>query len=302
MKGTIDHFLIPKLELLQSFATFTKDIGALIQWTADVTERLLITHCKLPFDRTSRQSRTFTEQIVDILNREESMRRFQLYLFLRMHNTPLTNAIVTEEQEITETNPALAWIARIAPGDPNQRCFIGPRPVRNHFLKGILSSTATTAFHVTVTPDRAKMSINEVQQLYTLPDFGRLLSDYIAKASNGQPATSWSCDRGRVKTWNKFRLQLRSVFRSRLIMPSQVIQAGPPSQIFPLGNCDAVIVQSSHADQTGKIYFMQLHITNCSLCSKSYCTSASYLPAHSASSRHTSPLPCRSTTDLCTIL
>jgi hypothetical protein len=108
MKGTIDHFLIPKLELLQSFATFTKDIGALIQWTADVTERLLITHCKLPFDRTSRQSRTFTEQIVDILNREESMRRFQLYLFLRMHNTPLTNAIVTEEQEITETNPALA--------------------------------------------------------------------------------------------------------------------------------------------------------------------------------------------------
>ncbi|KAG2144761.1 hypothetical protein BD769DRAFT_1597692 [Suillus cothurnatus] len=62
-------------------------------------------------------------------------------------------------------------------------------------------------------------------------------------------------------------------------MPSQVIQAGPPSQIFPLGNCDAVIVQSSHGDQTGKIYFMQLHITNCGLCSKSYCASASYLPA-----------------------
>jgi hypothetical protein len=219
-----------------------------------------------------------------------------------MHNTPLTNAIVTEEQEITKTNPALAWIAHIAPGDPNQRCFIGPRPVRNHFLKGILSSTATTAFHVTITPDRAKMSINEVQQLYTLPDFGRLLSDYIAKASNGQPAMSWSCDRGHVKTWNKFQLQLHSVFRSHLIMPSQVIQAGLPSQIFPLGNCDAVIMQSSHADQTGKIYFMQLHITNCSLCSKSYCTSASYLPAHSTSSRHTSPLPCRSTTDLCTIL
>ncbi|KAG1838975.1 hypothetical protein F4604DRAFT_1885387 [Suillus subluteus] len=250
MKGTIEHFLIPKLELLQSFAMLTKDIGALIQWTADVTERLLITHCKLLFERTSRQSRTFTEQVVDILNREESMRQFQLYLFLRMHKTPLANAIVTEEQEITKTNPALAWIARVAPGDPNQRCFIGPHPVRNHFLKGILSSTATTAFHVTVTPDRAKMSINEVQKLYTLPDFGRLLSDYIAKASNGQPATSWSCDRGCVKTWNKFQLQLHSVFRSRLIMPSQVVQAGPPSQIFPLGNCDAVIVQSSHGDQT----------------------------------------------------
>ncbi|KAG2149014.1 uncharacterized protein EDB93DRAFT_1240381 [Suillus bovinus] len=242
-KGTINNFLIPKLELLQSFAAFTQDIGALIQWTADVTERLLITHCKLPFDRTS-------QQIVDILNREESMWRFQLYLFLRMHNTPLTNAIVTEEQEITETDPALAWIARIAPGDPNQRCFVGPCPVRNHFLKGILSSTATTAFHITVAPDRAKMSINEVQQLYMLPDFGRALSDYIAKASNGQPTASWSCDHGRVKTWNKFRLQLHSIFCSWLIMPSQVVQAAPPSQTFPLGNCDAVIVQSIHSDQT----------------------------------------------------
>lgn len=255
-KGTIDNFLIPKLELLQSFAAFTKDIGALIQWTADVTERLLITHCKLPFDRTSRQSRTFTEQIVDILNREESMRRFQLYLFLRMHNAPLTNAIVTEEQEITETDPALAWIARIAPGDPNQRCFVGPRPVRNHFLKGILSSTAMTAFHVTVAPDRAKMSINEVQQLYVLPDFGQALSDYIAKASNGQPLASWSSGHGRVRTWNKFRLQLHSVFRSRLIMPSQVVQAAPPSQTFPLGNCDAVVAQSIHGDWTGKVYLL----------------------------------------------
>ncbi|KAG1845377.1 hypothetical protein C8R48DRAFT_617186 [Suillus tomentosus] len=252
-KGTIDNFLIPKLELLQSFAAFTKDIGALIQWTADVTERLLITHCKLPFERTSRQSRTFTEQIVDILNREESMQRFQLYLFLRMHDTPLTNAIVTEEQEVTETDPALAWIARVAPHDPNQRCFIGPRPVRNHFLKGILSSTATAAFHVTVAPDRAKMSVNEVQQLYALPDFGQALSDYVTKVSDGQFTTTWSCNRGRLKMWNKFRLQLHSVFRSRIIMPSQVVQAAPPSDKFPLGNCDAVIAQSMHGDQTVNI-------------------------------------------------
>ncbi|KAG1800667.1 hypothetical protein EV424DRAFT_1352065 [Suillus variegatus] len=206
-KGMIDNFLIPKLKLLQSFAAFTKDIGAPIQWTADVTERLLITHCKLPFDRTSHQSCTFTEQIVDILNREESMRRFQLYLFLRMHNAPLTNAIVTEEQEITETDPALAWIAHIAP----------------------------------------------VQQLYVLPDFGQALSDYITKASNGQPLASWSSGHGRVRTWNKFRLQLHSVFHLRLIMPSQVVQAAPPSQTFPLGNCDAVVAQSIHGDWTVNI-------------------------------------------------
>ncbi|KAG2044004.1 hypothetical protein BDR03DRAFT_930769 [Suillus americanus] len=228
-KGTLNNFIIPKLELLQSFASFTKDTGALIQWTADVTECLLITHCKLPFERTSRQSWTFMEQIVDILNREESMRQFQLYLFLQMHNSPLANAIVTEEQEVTETDPALAWITHIAPNDPNQRCFVRPR---------ILSSTATVAFHVTVTPDRAKMSLNEIQQLYALPDFGQAFSDYIAKASGGQFTTTWSSD--------------------------CVVQAAPPSEKFPLGNCDAVIAQLIHGDQTVWAVFQPIapcHVT-----------------------------------------
>ncbi|KAG2045592.1 hypothetical protein BDR06DRAFT_985748 [Suillus hirtellus] len=197
-KGTINNFLIPKLKLLQSFAAFTKDIGTLIQWTAD---------------RTSHQSHTFTEQI------------FQLYLFLWMHNTPLTNAIVTEEQEVTETDPALTWITHVAPHDPNQWCFIGLHP-------GILSSTATAAFHIT-------MSINKVQQLYALPDFGQALPDYIMKVSDGQFTTTWRCNRGCLKMWNKFCLQLHS--------------AAPPSEKFSLGNCDAVIVQSMHGDQTVNI-------------------------------------------------
>ncbi|KAG2029027.1 hypothetical protein BDR03DRAFT_936897 [Suillus americanus] len=246
-KGTLNNFIIPKLELLQSFASFTKDTSALIQWTADVTECLLITHCKLPFERTSRQSWTFMEQIVDILNHEELMRQFQLYLFLRMHDSPLANAIVMEEQEVTETDPALSWITHIAPNDPNQQCFVGPRPIQNHFLKGIRSSTATVVFH-----------------LYALPDFGQAFSDYIAKASDGQFTTTWSSDHGHLKIWNKFRLQLHSVFRSRLIMPSQVVQAAPPSEKFPLGNCDAVITQSIHGNQTVRAVFQPIaprHVT-----------------------------------------
>ncbi|KAG2097743.1 uncharacterized protein F5147DRAFT_747441 [Suillus discolor] len=190
-KGTLDNFIIPKLELLQSFAMFTKDTGALIQWTADVTERLLITDCKLPFKRTSCQSHTFTEQIIDILNCKESMRRFQLYLFLWMHDSPL----------VTESDPALA--------DLNQWCFVGPCP-------SILSSTATAAFHIT-------MSLNEIQQLYALPDFGQALPDYIMKASTSQFTTAWSNDYGCLKTWNK---TVSSI------------------------NCDAVIMQSIQSNQT----------------------------------------------------
>ncbi|KAG2115030.1 hypothetical protein DEU56DRAFT_874260 [Suillus clintonianus] len=58
--GAKDNFFIPKLELMQNFA----------RWTADISERLLITHCKYPFERTSRQ-RDFVLQIARILDRED---------------------------------------------------------------------------------------------------------------------------------------------------------------------------------------------------------------------------------------
>ena len=53
MKGPIKHFNIPKLELMSSFACQTKANGVLIQYTADMSEHLLITHCKITFQCTS---------------------------------------------------------------------------------------------------------------------------------------------------------------------------------------------------------------------------------------------------------
>ena len=61
--GAKTDFYIPKLELFQSFATAVRNSGALIYHTADVSERLLMTHCKHPFERTSK-NKDFAEQIV----------------------------------------------------------------------------------------------------------------------------------------------------------------------------------------------------------------------------------------------
>jgi len=70
----IFHFEILKLELLQSFGRSIHNSGSLIPYTADVSERLLITHCKDLFTRTNRQRSGFTRQIVLLLDREESIR------------------------------------------------------------------------------------------------------------------------------------------------------------------------------------------------------------------------------------
>jgi hypothetical protein len=247
--GTIDNFLILKMELFHSFAGSIRDLGSLIQFTADVSERLLITCCKFPFTRTSCQAKSFTLQVVRILNRDETMQRFNLYTLLQSHGTPLLNAIATEDDLVADTDPTLAWISRILPGQ--QHRFHNPRPVRNHFLTGILSAEATTAFHVTVSPDRKSLTILNLQYNYALPDFGAAVIEYIQNSSQGAPTTSWTCQGGSVRTWNKFRLQLLSTFQSRVIMPSQIVQAFPPSEAFPFGNCDAVLVRSDGSD--GKI-------------------------------------------------
>ncbi|KAG2067999.1 hypothetical protein BDR04DRAFT_979330, partial [Suillus decipiens] len=151
--GAKDNF-IPKLELMQSFAPAIFDIGSLMQWTADVSECLLITHCKHLFECMSRQ-RDFVVQIARILNQEETIQLFDLYTLLSSSSStpgqdPLINAIVMEDEEIasTETDPTFTWVSNANPAA--QLCLQAPRPIRNHFLKGIMSDNAWIAFNVTL--------------------------------------------------------------------------------------------------------------------------------------------------------
>jgi hypothetical protein len=245
--GVKEDFFIAKLELLQSFEGTIKRLGTLMQFSADTTERLLITHCKQLFPRTARQSKDFTEQCVRILNRQESMEIFDLYALLTSRGAPLVNAIHAEDEEVATTNPALSWVSRILPDEV--KSVRGPRPVRNHFLKGILSEDALTAFQLNVTPDYKSLSPAEIRTKYSLPDFDRALTDFIHRSSlaSGEH-TRWDPKYGRFQAWNKFRLQLHSAFQPRVIMPSRVVQAYPPSNDFPLGNCDTILIDVPGVD------------------------------------------------------
>ncbi|KAG6372042.1 hypothetical protein JVT61DRAFT_8748 [Boletus reticuloceps] len=246
--GPMDHFNIPKLELMQSFSRQTKANGALIQFTADVTEHLLITHCKNVFSRTSRNHLTFVDQAVEILNREEAIRLFDLYLILRQSSdSAFETALTIENDEVTTIDPALSFLQHVLP--EKESTFRGPRPFRNYFrdCRGLVSSDGAVAFHVTVRPDHAIMPVVQMQALHKLPDLPQVLSDYIYAASNCVPTCGWGIG-DNVAVWNKFRLQLHSSFRLRFINRSQVVQAFPPSDRHPLGCCDAVLLSRSDSD------------------------------------------------------
>ncbi|KAG1868634.1 hypothetical protein F4604DRAFT_1584510 [Suillus subluteus] len=225
--GPIDHFQIPKLELLTSFGRAIPNISAILQYTAD---------------RTSHQRSTFTQQIVRILDREDSARQFDLYAFLRSTNSSLNNLIVNEFDEVVDMDPAFAWIARIAPEDLSR--FKGPRPVRNHFLKGLLSDDSVAAFHVTVSSDLADKTAVFLTQHYMLPDFSQQLRSLIERVDG----VGSRFQNRLLKVWYKFRLQLRSSLRPLLVMPSQQVQAYPPSDTHHLGNCDIVLLRTQGDD------------------------------------------------------
>ncbi|KAG1781688.1 hypothetical protein EV702DRAFT_1177394 [Suillus placidus] len=258
-KGIKEDFFIPKLELLQSFDGTIKKLGTLMQFSADVTERLLITHCKDLFLWTSRQIKDFTEQCVRILNRQESMEMFGLYTLLTSRGASLVNAIHTEDEDVTTTNPALSWVSRVLPDEV--KSIHGPRPVRNHFLKGILSGDALTAFQLNVAPDYRSLSPFDIRTKYALLDFDRALADFICRSSFSSGEHScWDPKNGRFQVWHKFRLQLHSAFQPRVIMPSRVVQAYPPSNNFPLGNCDTVLIDAMGINGKMTSYIVQARL------------------------------------------
>ncbi|KAG1851380.1 hypothetical protein F4604DRAFT_1883577 [Suillus subluteus] len=225
--GPIDHFQIPKLELLTSFSRAIPNIGAIIQYTAN---------------HTSHQCVTFTQQIIHLLDQEDTARQFDLYSFLHSTNLSLNNLIVNEFDEVVDMDPAFAWIARIAPEDLSR--FKGPRPVHNHFLKGLLSDDSVTAFHITVASDLADKTPTFLTQHYGLPDFPQQLHSFIERVDR----VGFRLQNHLLKVWFKFCLQLRSSLRPLLVMPSQQVQAHPPSDTHRLGNCDIVLLRTQGGD------------------------------------------------------
>ncbi|KAG0705855.1 hypothetical protein DFH29DRAFT_980756 [Suillus ampliporus] len=196
--GAKDDFFIPKLELMQSFTRAICNVGSLLQWTAD---------------------RDFVLQIARILDREETIRLFDLYTLLSLSTStpgqdPLINAIIMEDNEVasTETDPTLAWVSN-----------------------GILSDNARIAFNVTVKADRSRLDASQLQSLYNVPDFSHAFHLYVTRNGYTPPGQL------SFNTWSKFRIQLHSTFNACRIMPSQQVHAEPPSSDFPGGNCDVVL-------------------------------------------------------------
>ncbi|KAG1764318.1 hypothetical protein EDD22DRAFT_776077 [Suillus occidentalis] len=93
-KRAIDNWHIPKLELMQSITASARQVGSLIQWSADATEHAHITEVKDPARHTNNND--YDPQICHYLDREEKLRQFAIATTLK---SPLTDPDLGERHE-----------------------------------------------------------------------------------------------------------------------------------------------------------------------------------------------------------
>ena len=89
-KGPLEHWQIPKLELLQHVVPFIRASGAIMQWSTDVTEHAHVTEIKQPAHAGNNQD--YYSQIARHLNHSEKCHRFDL----------ATHLACTEQQGLGE--------------------------------------------------------------------------------------------------------------------------------------------------------------------------------------------------------
>ncbi|KAG1900840.1 uncharacterized protein F5891DRAFT_1128385 [Suillus fuscotomentosus] len=202
--GPIGHFQIPKLELFNSFARSIRKSGAIIQHSADASERL-------------HQRGTFTQQVVNVVNREDMMRQFDLYTLLREQGISLVNIMDEEFNEVVDTDPTFSRIACITPQEMHP-------------------------FHVTIALDLADKTAITLANQYHLPHFQQMLAQFLEAVAGPN---------------SHFRGRLLKVCN---IMPSQQVQAYPPSPSYPYGNCDIVLLQPPGLDPQYPPYIAQVQM------------------------------------------
>jgi hypothetical protein len=188
----INHFQIPKLELMHSVVPSVSACGAVMQWSADTTEHAHITEIKVPGRSGNNQS--YNPPICRWLDCSEKHRNFALTLFLHKPQPPTHNAHVIEMQDgdsDTTSNTAddhenvrsntpgwdlpqldlFAYAARLSASITPST----PLPLRT-------LCTETTVFQLNFQPSLSSITVDEAATKFNLPDLRPALADYIQRS------------------------------------------------------------------------------------------------------------------------
>jgi hypothetical protein len=111
-------------------------------------------------------------------------------------------------------------------------------------------------FHLSSIPSQRRQLIDDIATTFGVEDFGPAIADFIHRLKNSTNGSGHiSIVGGRrlaardyhlsvqlAEVWTKMRLQTKSYHYPHTILPASTIHASPPSQEWPNGRFDPIIV------------------------------------------------------------
>ena len=258
----MDHFQIPKLELMHGVVPSVIESGAVIQWSADRTEHAHITEIKVP--GRSGNNQDHNPQICRWLDRSEKHQNFSLALQLLVPDTDPTDASNDGERFEDTDNVNYPDGPPLAAPPPNffsqavqlaaSVSPLTPLPLRTF-------CTESTAFHLNRRPDLAPLTVDEVAVKFRLPDLRAALADYIRHVQDLRSSMFKISQRRlsranaelpftHLRVWYSTRVQVQSIDSTDVSVPHRVC-AEPPSPEWPFGRYDTVLLSDGSAPGRG---------------------------------------------------
>ncbi|KAF8546867.1 hypothetical protein OG21DRAFT_1527549 [Imleria badia] len=165
-KGPLKHWEIPKLELLQHVVPSIRASGAIMQWTADVTEHAHVTKIKQP--TRSGNNQDYYTQIAWHLNRSEKCFRFDI----TMHLASVEHKGSDDKDQADEHEPNLEALCikhYYSPTRQTANYFemaeeLASSTVPNTALPHRIFASSTTAFRLALKPS-LRASIDEAAEM-----------------------------------------------------------------------------------------------------------------------------------------
>ncbi|KAI6027167.1 hypothetical protein EDC04DRAFT_2605926 [Pisolithus marmoratus] len=231
----LDHWLIPKLELMQNVALSISKLGTPMQWLADMTEHA---HIECTDNTDHAHNHDDLEELA----------------------TKAADIEYGETNEEDNEGEAMAILDDIwSPRWPVPNFFAVAEWLRTALHYSIPYPVCTfasgaTALHLNYKPSITCISISEAAELFNLPDLQGALADYLhhegAYAQNFH-SFGWQWHSppdahlpfADLQIWYKVHLQQKSYHNSGSLQPVFTVNAQPPDCTWKYGCHDAVILQ-----------------------------------------------------------
>jgi hypothetical protein len=266
----MSHFQIPKFEFLHSMVPSVIASGVVMQWSADRTEHAHITEIKTP--GRAGNNRSHNPQICRYLDRSEKHRNFSLALSIWELQTRTQDGDEGLEDEgpddDTDTNHCdddndddddKNVFGHLSSSPPQPDLFARAVHLAMHVTPSTplplrIQHTDTTAFQLNFHPSVSSMTVDEVASKFKLPDLRPAIADYIHRARDlrapifkiGQRRSSppnAGLPFTHLQVWYSARMQMRTSDIEG-ITDSQRVCATPPSNSWPFGRYDTILISN----------------------------------------------------------